>query len=230
LHFENEIAAHISTGSDLGDMGHSHNHFNEILATINVWIDLQTGRFITRPLPSTSFPPHFYITADKSTPQRISNQAVMICPMVDGEPVAIPVNSPVVYSTDDDGNPGSVSGGCADHLAKQIIKTINKAYEDSDSFSLKTSWQGTCCDGQYQAQEFRETLHNELNVPVHPVFSAIVWDQSHWINLAILDICDEKCGSSSLYLKRIVTRAKKHSYHVSTWKDVKQYNCPFQAE
>ncbi|CAB3991037.1 Hypothetical predicted protein [Paramuricea clavata] len=179
-----EIAAHISTGSDLGDMGHSRNHFNKILTTMNVWIDLQTGRFFTRPLPSTSFPPHFYITADKSTPQRISNQAVMICPMVNGKRVAIPVNSSVVYSTDDDGNPGSVSGGCADQLAKQIIK--------------KTSWQGTCCDGQYQAQEFRETLHNELNVP----------DLSHWINLAILDIRDEKCGSSSLYLKCIVTRAK----------------------
>lgn len=207
-HFENEVAAHISTGSDLGDMGHSRNHFSEILSAMNVWIDLQTGAHLSKPLPSTSFPPHFYITADKSTPQRISNQAIMLCPMIDGERVAIPVNSPVVYSSNEDGNPGSVSGGCADQLARQIIKTINEAYEDCENFPLKSSWQGTCCDGQYQAHDFKETLHNELNVPVDPVFSEIVWDPSHWMNLAILDIRDGKCGTSSTFLKRIVTRAK----------------------
>ena len=42
--FENEIASHISTGSDLGDMCHSHNHFNDICAAMNVWIDLQTSK------------------------------------------------------------------------------------------------------------------------------------------------------------------------------------------
>ena len=81
LHFESEIVAHVSTGSDLGNFGHSCNHFNEIMATINVWIDRQTSIFLSKPLASTSFPPHFFITADKWTPRRLSNQAVMICPM-----------------------------------------------------------------------------------------------------------------------------------------------------
>ena len=34
-HFESQIAAHVSTGSDLGDLGHSRNHFNEIMAAIS---------------------------------------------------------------------------------------------------------------------------------------------------------------------------------------------------
>ena len=208
LHFENEIASHISTGSDLGDMCHSRNHFNEILAAMNAWIDSQTGAHLSKPLPSTSFPPHFYITADKSTPQRISHQAILICPMIQGKRVAIPVNSPVVYSSHKDGNPGSVSGVCADQLASQIVNTVKDTYKDSTEFSLQQAWQGTCCDGQYQAQEFKQTLHKELDLPVDPIFSQIIWDPSHWINLSILDIRDGKLGSSASFLKRIVTRAK----------------------
>lgn len=31
IHYETQIAAHIATGSDMGDMGHSYKQFNEIL-------------------------------------------------------------------------------------------------------------------------------------------------------------------------------------------------------
>ena len=72
-HFESQITAHVSTGSDLGDLGHSRNHFNEIMAAISAWIDRQTAIFLSNPLESTSFPPHFFITADKSSPRRLSN-------------------------------------------------------------------------------------------------------------------------------------------------------------
>ena len=96
--FEYQIAAHIATGSDMGDLGHSRNHFNEILSAINVWLDKQTANQITKPLPSTGFQPHFYVSCDKSTPHRISNHiefpTIMICPVVSGKRVAIPVNSP----------------------------------------------------------------------------------------------------------------------------------------
>ena len=97
-HFESEIAAHVSTGSDLGDLGHSRNYFNEILSAMQVWVDRQSGSFLVKPLQSTGFPSHFFITADKSTPQRITNQAIMICPVVNGKRVAIPVDSPKVYN------------------------------------------------------------------------------------------------------------------------------------
>lgn len=60
-HFETEIAAHVATGSDLGDIGHSRNHFNQIIAAMNIWVDQQTAAHLSKPLPSTTFPPHFYV-------------------------------------------------------------------------------------------------------------------------------------------------------------------------
>ena len=163
--FEHQIAAHIATGSDMGDLGHSRNHFNEILSAINVWLDKQTANQITKPLPSTGFQPHFYVSCDKSTPHRISNHAIIICPVVSGKRVAIPVNSPEVYS-EDSLNADGVSGGCANQLAKQAAKTIKEAYGDAQRFDLKATWQGTCCDGQYQADGFKTTIYRELGVPI----------------------------------------------------------------
>lgn len=121
------------------------------------------------------------------------------------ERVAIPVNSPEVYSPSARGEAGDVVGGCADQLARQLIKTIQDAYVDSENLNLKAAWQRTSCDGQYQAQEFHSTLHKELGILVDPTFSAIIWDPSHWINLAILDIRDDKVGSSGGFLKRLVS-------------------------
>ena len=205
--FEHQIAAHIATGSDMSDLGHSRNHFNEILSTINVWLDKQTASQLAKPLPSTGFQPHFYVSCDKSTPHRISNHAIMICPFVGGKRVAIPVNSPEVYPVDSLNEDG-VSGGCADQLAKQVVKTIKEAYGDSESFHLEAIWQGTCCDGQYQADGFKTTMYQELGVPIDPTFSVVVWDQSHWINLAILDVKDGKVGSSSDFLSSLAKRSK----------------------
>eukprot|EP00112_Aurelia_sp_Birch-Aquarium-sp1_P015932 Seg357.2 transcript_id=Seg357.2/GoldUCD/mRNA.D3Y31 product="hypothetical protein" protein_id=Seg357.2/GoldUCD/D3Y31 len=206
--FEQEIAAHISTGSDLGDLGHSRNHFNEIMAAMQVWLDEQTASFLAKPLPSTNFLPHFFITADKSTPQRLSNQAIMMCPMSDGIRVAIPVDAPLVYKPEKDGPVGKVSGANADQLAKQIIHTIQLAYGDNPGFDLKLQWQGTACDGQYQATEFGKTLFKELGVKADPMFSEVIWDPSHWLNLAILDIRDDKVGSSGSFLKAAINRSK----------------------
>jgi hypothetical protein len=207
-HFESEIAAHVSTGSDLGDFGHSRNHFNEILAAMQVWVDRQSALFLAKPLQSTSFPPHFFITADKSTPQRITNQAIMICPIVNGERVAIPVDLPKVYSSEDGATAGTVSGANADELAKQVISSIKNAFAGNMEFELRSSWQGTSCDGQYQAKEFGETLHKELNVKVDPEFSVVIWDPSHWLNLAILDLRDDKIGQSGNFLRNVVNRSK----------------------
>ena len=200
-HFESQIAAHVSTGSDLGDLGHSRNHFNEIMAAISAWIDRQTAIFLWNPLESTSFPPHFFTTADKSSPRHLSNQAVMICPMVNGERAAIPINSTIVYSSKNKDDVGNVSGATAGELANQIVVTIKQAFEpatpDFPEFDLKLSWQGI----KYQAKEFGDTLHEVLDVDIDPEFSAVIWDPSHWINLAILDIRDDKIGSSSAFLK-----------------------------
>ena len=207
-HFESQIASHVATGSDLGDFGHSRNHFNEILIAMNVWVDQRTASFLAKPMPSTGFPPHFFISADKSTPQRFTNQAIMICPIADGIRVAIPVNSPEVYSKELDAVPGTVSGANARQLAQQIVANIKQAFGSTPEFSLKASWQGTVCDGQYQAKEFKATMHSEIGVSVDKEFSEVIWDPSHWLNLAITDVRDDKIGSSSTFMKRVVNRAK----------------------
>jgi hypothetical protein len=63
---------------------------------MNVWIDAQTDKHLSKSLQSTSIPPHFCSRADNSTPQIIPNQAIMLCPMVEGKRLANPVNLPVV--------------------------------------------------------------------------------------------------------------------------------------
>ena len=45
-HFESQIAAHVSSGSDRRDLGHSPDHFKEIMAAISAWIDRQTAIFL----------------------------------------------------------------------------------------------------------------------------------------------------------------------------------------
>ena len=86
--------------------------------------------------------------------------------MVNGESAAIPINSPIVYSSKNKDDVGNVSGATAGELAKQIVDTIKQAFEpatpDSPEFDLKLSWQGTACDRQYQAKEFGNTLHEVL--------------------------------------------------------------------
>jgi hypothetical protein len=59
---------------------------------MNVWIDSQTDKRLSKSVQSTSIPPHFCIRADNRTPQRILNQAFMLCPMVEGKRLANPVN------------------------------------------------------------------------------------------------------------------------------------------
>ncbi len=51
-------------------------------------------------LPSTLTPPHFYVTTDKSTTTRRTNQATLIVTVICGRRVAIPLGAPEVYDTD----------------------------------------------------------------------------------------------------------------------------------
>ena len=101
-----------------------------------------------------------------------------------------------------------MSGANADELAKQVISSIKKAFGGNMEFELRSSWQGTSCDGQYQATEFGATLHKELNVKADPEFSAVIWDPSHWLNLAILDIRDDKIGQSGNFYEMLSTGQK----------------------
>ena len=83
-HYETSIACHITTGSDMGDMSHGRKQMNEIMRAAEIHVDRSIREFLLTPLPSTHLPPHFYVSCDKSTIHRVTNQAIMLCPVVQG--------------------------------------------------------------------------------------------------------------------------------------------------
>ena len=213
-HFETSIASHVSTGSDMGDMGHGRKQFNEIMRAAEIFIDDQTKEFLVKPMPSTNLPPHFYVTADKSTINHTTNQAVMICLVVDGKRAAIPVKAPRVYSANagsgsgdedtDEDNAVEVSGARANELAYKVYSVIKDTFHLSEG-QMSSAWQGTCCDGQYQAKEFK----NELNLLLQhdTTFNDVIWDPPHLIDLAIKDVFQGRVGNSKAFIGRLVSRS-----------------------
>ena len=127
IHYGTQIAAHIATGSDMGDMGHSYKQFNEILKAAEVYLDKEIEQYLLSPLKNTSLRPHFCGLADKSTIHRVTNQGVIICTAVNGCRTAIAVQAPVVYSGGEDDS-HAVAGACAPELAENKFNTIKHAY------------------------------------------------------------------------------------------------------
>ena len=121
LYYETLVASHEK-------LGHGRKQFITLLRAAEVWCDRQIELFLLTPLPSTKLPPHFYVTADKSMPNKISNQAVMVCPIIAGHQQAIAVSVPEVYESAELGIDGDVSGANAPELATTIYQNVKKAY------------------------------------------------------------------------------------------------------
>ncbi len=145
-HFETQIAAHISTGSD---MGHSRKQFNGILSATEIYLDKQIEEYFLTPLQNTLLPPHFCALADKSTIHHVTNQGVVITTMVQGIKTPIAVQAPNVYHGADEDQSEGVTSACAPELAETMFDTIKKAYPRLAD-TLGNSWQGSVLDGQYQ--------------------------------------------------------------------------------
>lgn len=115
-HFETEIVTLDVVGSDVGDVGHGRKQFLPMLQALEFVADQAIGLLFMTPLPNTDLPPHWWITADKSTPGGITNQVVLACPIVQGRRVAIFMGAPEVY----DGREGRLQGGSLRDLAKYV--------------------------------------------------------------------------------------------------------------
>ena len=76
-------------------------------------------------LPSTGLPSHYYLTLDKATVNKRTNQAVIICPMLEGKRVPIAVAAPEMYSPND---AAGIAGGLAEHPAVQALDLIRNKY------------------------------------------------------------------------------------------------------
>ena len=101
LQYESRIAELQAAGADVGDFGHSRKLFPAMLSVACAYIDKRTATYHSTCLPSTGMPPHFYVTADKSTNHRITNQVTMVCPIVGGSPQAIPPDACQIYTSSD---------------------------------------------------------------------------------------------------------------------------------
>ena len=207
IHFETQVAAHIATGSDMGDIGHSYKQFNEILKAAEVYMDKEIEKYLLTVLPNTLLPPHFCGLADKSTIHRITNQGVIITTMLNGIKTAILVQAPAVYHAfdNDEEDSGGVTGACAPELANTMFTTITTAYPGLINI-IGTSWQGTVLDGQYQPKAFAKTLWDLLEKS-RCVFTDVIWDPPHWVNLAVEDVLEGKLGQSKEFLKGLIARS-----------------------
>ena len=199
IHYETMVAAHAFTGSDVGELGHSRKQFNEILRCAYVWCNREIAKFLRKPLASTRLPLHFYVTCDKATPNRLTNQPVMVCPVVNGKREAIAVSSSEVYHEADNDVEGDVNGSTAAEWARIVYDEIKKAYPATDDKIMQGSWAGTVCDGVYQASEFNSTLKSllipkELN---QSNFFSVLWDSAHFLDLAFLTFSKERLGNQT---------------------------------
>ena len=97
--------------------------FPQILSVACRFIDLETTNFLSAKLPNTGLPPHFYCSADKSTNDRICNQAIIIYPVVEGKRAAIPLDVNAVYITSEG------EGARGSQLARNIFNDLEKMLE-----------------------------------------------------------------------------------------------------
>ena len=208
IHYETMIAAHAFTGSDVGEFGHGRKQFNEILRCAGVWCNREIAKCLCKPLPSTRLPPHYYVTCDKATPTRLTNQAVMVCPVINGKREAIAVSSSEVYHEANNEVEGDVSGSTAAEWVRMVYDEIKKAYPAIDDKIIQGSWTGTVCDGVYQASEFNSTLKSLL-IPKEldqSIFFSVLWDPAHFLDLAFSDVFEGKIGNSNAFVNRLVQR------------------------
>ena len=113
IQYEARIAELQAAGAEVGDFGHSRKLFPDMLKAFCAHIDQRTAAYLSSPVPNTGMLPHFFVTADKSTNHRVTNQVTMVCPMVNGDRRAIPLDAKQVH-TNSDG-----TGGTGADLPKQ---------------------------------------------------------------------------------------------------------------
>uniref|UniRef100_A0A1I8FS65 SET domain-containing protein n=1 Tax=Macrostomum lignano TaxID=282301 RepID=A0A1I8FS65_9PLAT len=163
---------------------HPTREFNkELWSLFEVTADKYTAEFLQTPLPSTGCPPCYAIACDKSTPGRITNQAVMVLARCEtGDAVAIPGGAPAVYSKEMDGS-GPV--------------LVQRLFQGLANFDLPIDrLVGVIADGQYQTAPFKTAIFEKLKEAGADYEIPINWDPAHFINLAVTNVRDSDDGEA----------------------------------
>ena len=202
-----------AAGADLvGDYGHSRHMFVPMLKAACAYIDKEVSKFLATPLPNTGMPPHFYITGDKSTNHRVTNQVTLICPVVDGRRQAIALNVCKMYQNSDG------SGGTGPELAMKMIEDVQVAM------------QGKVTDGQYINTDFinamNQPLFDELPIDLQDKFWwHLQWDPGHWLD-RVFSACHDgefvsRLLSRTALIHSLFSHGKTHSVAYETAKELK---------
>jgi len=155
-------------------------------------VDFLHGQMLQTPLASTGYRPHFYLSFDKSTFSRTSNQLVVICPVLNGARRSIIVNASSVYSLHEADDDVLIAGGSDISLANDIKGQIQRHFP---SLSFEYAM-GACADGQYRSNVFNTELFGDS-------FRTVMWDQAHLLELVFKDGCK---GASESFMSLIQKR------------------------
>ena len=197
VHYENQISNLHAAGADVGDFGHSRHMFAPMLKAICSFVDKRSAEFLSTCLPSTGLPPNFYITGDKSTNHRVTNQVTLICPVVNGRRQAIAVNARKVY--DDAYGTGGAGSELADHMLTDLKKKLNLHGEKL------LQMQGKVTDGQYLTDGFIDAMNKPIFAQLHEDMQnkfwwPLQWDPSHWLDKVFSKFYE------SQYISRLLSR------------------------
>ena len=87
---------------------------------------LQASHYLKETLPATGLKPHFLMAIDKSTLHRDTNYAILIIMPVNVRRVAVPMDAPLAYKIDDEGD---ITWGSGVDLAHQAVESVKKNLE-----------------------------------------------------------------------------------------------------
>ncbi len=79
MHYEDQVAFAYSVGAQVGQSGHSRKLVPDLVRSMLIAIQERTKEALSKCLPSTGLPPHYYLAVDKATVNKRSNQGVIIC-------------------------------------------------------------------------------------------------------------------------------------------------------
>ena len=77
-HVETLISFLALCSVNVGSIGHGRKNFNDILYCLEDIVNGKITKWLSSPLPSTTIPPNYWATVDKSTPSRTTKQATLI--------------------------------------------------------------------------------------------------------------------------------------------------------
>ena len=169
----------------------------------------------------------YYVTGDKSTNHRITNQATLICPVVNGERQAIFLDAQPVYE-DSYG-----TGGTGDELAKKILKDLKRHPGVEDERILFMA--GKVTDGQYINEGFVERMNNALWEHLPPEVQdefwwPLQWDPAHWLDKVFDKFMDSEFVSRLLMRTKLFhtlfSYRKMHSVAKAT---AEEHDLPFRT-